>query len=202
MKKIFLVSTIILASAFTSGCVNNLAIQELNNKAKAYMDAGDVEKAICRYHSSLDLDGNIFETNYNLGVAYVEAKKYSEAAETLKNAIKLKPSFADSYYSLAVALENIAYEKINGTDEKQQPSEEAGISETDVNEAGLPAAKELSAQTKEEITKLFMDSIENYNQYLTLDPAASDKETVAGHVEELNRELLKYSQTNTPADEG
>ena len=76
MKRVFLILTILFASVLSTACINNLAIQELNNKAKEYMNEGDVEKAICRYKSSLDLDAGILETNYNLGVAYITAKNY------------------------------------------------------------------------------------------------------------------------------
>ena len=117
MKRILTVLTILFASVLTTACINNFAIQELNNKAKAYLDAGDAEKAICRYKSSLDLDASVFETNYNLGVAYITIKSYSEAINILKNAIKINPEIPDTYYSLAVAQENIGFNIINGVEE-------------------------------------------------------------------------------------
>ena len=118
MKKIFLVLTILFVSVLTTACINNFAIQELNNKAKAYLDAGEIDKAICRYKSSLDLDAGVLETNYNLGVAYISAKNYQEALNLFENVIKIDSEFADTYYSKAVALENIAYDTINGVNNK------------------------------------------------------------------------------------
>lgn len=184
MKRILAILVVLFASVLTTACINNFAIQELNNKAKAYMEAGETEKAICRYRSSLDLDASVFETNYNLGVAYIAAKEYEEAADVLKNAIKLNSAVADSYYSLAVALENIAYEKITGENEQTEASDET---------AAEPEEKELTDKQKEEISQLFMEAIDNYNQYLSHEPTAKDKDKVSAHVEELNKELLNYS---------
>ena len=45
-----------------------------------------------------------------------------------------------------------------------------------------------------------MDAIENYNKYLSLNPAAEDKEKVSSDVESLNKELLKYSGDSEPAE--
>ena len=58
MKRIFLMITILFISVLSTACVNNLAIQELNNKAQEYMEKGDVDAAIGRLEASLDLDGN------------------------------------------------------------------------------------------------------------------------------------------------
>ena len=108
MKKIILLITILFISVISTACINNLAVQELNNKAKEYMEKGETEKAISRLRSSIDLDTSIFETHYNLGVALIQAKDYEEAVNALKNATNLKPDFADSYYSLAIAYEGLA----------------------------------------------------------------------------------------------
>lgn len=197
MKKIILMLTVLFASVLTTACINNLAIQELNNKAKAYMDAGEVEKAICRYKSSLDLDENIFETNYNLGVAYISEKNYKEAMDFLKNAIKINPSQPDAYYSLGVVLESIAYDKIAGVDEDKNNDELVSENDTQNNIAEEEKPKVLTDSEKQEISKLFMDAIDNYNQYLALNQQAEDKEKISARVEEINAELLKYTPAET-----
>ena len=84
MKRILLLFTILLVSVLTTACINNLAIQELNNKAVAYMDKGDTETAICRLKSSLDLDAEIYETHYNLAIAYNNIKEYEKAITELQ----------------------------------------------------------------------------------------------------------------------
>ena len=98
MKKVLLLFTILFVSVMTTACINNLAIQELNNKAAAYMDKGDTETAICRLKSSLDLDDEIFQTHYNLAVAYNTIGKYKESSEESKKVLELKPDFVDAIY--------------------------------------------------------------------------------------------------------
>ena len=109
MKKLVLLITILFVSVLTTACINNFAVQELNNKAKESLQNGDSETAICRLKSSLDLDSNMYETHYNLAVAYISAKKYDEAIESLSTVLKLKPDFSDAYYSLGVANEEKAF---------------------------------------------------------------------------------------------
>ena len=50
------------------------------------MKKGDYENAISRLKSSADLDGTIFETQYNLALAYTENDDYPEAVETFEKA--------------------------------------------------------------------------------------------------------------------
>ncbi len=201
MKRLFLILSLLFVSVLTTACINNLAIQELNNKAKAYMEAGETDKAICRYKSSLDLDDSIFETNYNLGVAYISANNHEEAVDVLKKAIKLNPALADSYYSLAVAQEGAAFDKING---KKQQEDKCEAAAQEINPAeSMPEEIKLTPEDKEKISKLFLESIDNYNQYLTLSPEAEDKDKVNNRINSLNEEMLKYSTPdNTQPAEG
>ena len=108
MKKAFLLASVLFISVISTACINNFAVQELNNKAKTFMEKGDYVSAIERLKSSIDLDGSIFETHYNLAVAYTNAEDYLNAVKSYKDAIKLNPDFADAYYSLAVCEENLA----------------------------------------------------------------------------------------------
>lgn len=197
MKKIILLITVLFVSVISTACINNLAVQELNSKAKEYMEAGEIEKAICRLRSSIDLDTNVFETHYNLGVALISAKQYDEAEKSLLNAIKLKPDFADAYYSLAVAQEEKAFEMIN---KEQQPDEEdrqetSADEPEDISEASEPSeeSKELSTEDMKKIADALNASIENYNSYLLKKPDAEDKAKIENHISTLNDELKKYS---------
>lgn len=197
MKKIILLITVLFVSVISTACINNLAVQELNSKAKEYMEAGEIEKAICRLRSSIDLDTNVFETHYNLGVALISAKQYEEAEKSLLNAIKLKPDFADAYYSLAVAQEEKAFEMIN---KEQQPDEEdrqetSADEPEDNSEASEPSeeSKELSTEDMKKIADALNASIENYNSYLLKKPDAEDKAKIENHISTLNDELKKYS---------
>ena len=107
MKKALLLVCILSISVITTACINNLAVQELNNKAAVFMEKGNYAEAIERLKSSIDLDDTLFESHYNLAIAYTKNGEYANAVNSYRNAIKLKPDFADAYYSLAVAEEDI-----------------------------------------------------------------------------------------------
>src|SRR5574344_3046508 len=160
MKKVVLLITVLLISVISTACINNLAVQELNNKAKEYMANGETEKAICRLRSSIDLDDSIFETHYNLGVALLTDEEYKDAQTSLENAIKLKPDFADSYYSLAINFENQAGEIINGESDKDKAKDEE--SEKKDNEK----PKKLTDSEKHQIVDLLKTPIHTKSTHL------------------------------------
>ena len=213
MKKVILLITVLFVSVISTACINNLAVQELNNKAKAYLEAGETDKAICRLRSSIDLDTNIFETHYNLGVAekrfkddmekvtYLTPAEYEEAQKSLENAINLKPDFPDTYYSLALSLQEQAYALANPASEEEETADLAEETEnTDISSEEAPA-KELTEAQKQEIVEKFNLAIENYNKYLSKKPDAKDKESVASQVATLTEEIKKYnSQPETEAE--
>lgn len=195
MKKVFLLITVLFVSVISTACINNLAVQELNNKAKEYMANGEIEKAICRLRSSIDLDTSIFETHYNLGVALIENKEYKEAQLALEEAIKLKPDFADSYYSLAMALEYQADDIINGTTEEDRAKNN---DDTDAEETAKASQKaqekiQLSETEKNQIVGLLNSAVENYNKYLSQKPDAQDKAKVEEQIRYLNTKLQQYN---------
>lgn len=175
MKKVVLLSTILLVSVMTSACINNLAIQELNNKAELYMTKGDTETAICRLKSSLDLDSEIYQTHYNLAVAYNSIGKYEEAIEELKKVIELKPDFNDVYYTMAVAKEALAYKII----EKEQ--DENG---------NYP---ELTMDEISEFNNKASDTVETYNEYLVKKADAPETEQINAKIQELNKKIKEYT---------
>jgi tetratricopeptide (TPR) repeat protein len=188
MKKAFLLVVILFVSVISTACINNLAVQQLNNKAKDYLDKGDYDNAISRLKSSVDLDSTIFETHYNLGIAYTQAEKYPEAVETFQNAIKLKPDFADTYYSLAVAQENYAKGIIDGSlkDKTQNKPQDEN------SEAAKP--KTLTNEEKVQVAQLMNDSISSYTAYLEKGKDADDRQEVEQKIEYLKTEVLKYSK--------
>ena len=114
MKKVLLIVSVLIVAVVSTACINNLAVQDLNNKAKAFMEQGDYTQAIERLKSSIDLDPSIFETHYNLAIAYTKAENYALAVEEYQKALEIKPNDADSYYSLATAQNNLAVDMIKG----------------------------------------------------------------------------------------
>ena len=184
MKKFILLITILFVSVISTACINNLAVQELNNKAKEYMANGETEKANSRLRSSIDLDTSIFETHYNLGVALIEIKEYEEAQTALENAIKLQPDFADSYYSLAIAYEGLADKIINDDDKTDSDKE----SDTTVKKD-----KTLTENEKLKVINLLNSAVDNYNKYLVKKADAQDKEKVLAQIDYINKQILEYN---------
>lgn len=191
MKKLTLFLAILFVSVLCSACINNIAIQELNNKAQEFMQKGDIQGAISRLESSVDLDGTIFETRYNLGVAYISAQEFKKAQTQLEEAIKIKPEFADSYYSLAVAKESDAL-KILEEDENDQTNTEPQTAETQEDETdGL---KNISEEEAKYLVDTLNSSTELYKKYLELKPQSNDKEEVEAQINYLEETISKYSQ--------
>lgn len=179
MKKIVLLISILFVSVLTTACINNFAVQELNNKAKESLNNGETETAICRLKSSLDLDSNMYETHYNLAVAYISAKQYDDAVKSLDEVVKLKPDFADTYYSLG-----LAYEELAAIDTSETAKDEDAVGEA------VTAEKVVDKQSAfNHISK----SIENYNEYLSRKIDAKDKDQVNERINFLNEELKKYN---------
>lgn len=189
MKKAFLLASVLFISVISTACINNFAVQELNNKAKDFMDKGDYVSAIERLKSSVDLDGSVFETQYNLAVAYTKAEDYANAVKTYNDAIKLNPDFADAYYSLAVAEENLAKDIISGDVKVEEDGtiEKAEIDKSDEKDEN---DSKLSDIAKSTLTTTINNSIADYRIYLDKSQSATDKEDVENSIKALE-ELLK-----------
>lgn len=185
MKKALLLASILFVSVMSTACINNFAVQELNSKAKIYMEEGDYNAAIERLKSSIDLDDTIFETHYNLAVAYTQAEDYANAIESYKEAIELDPDMPDSYYSLAVAEENLTVDlksgdvRLNDDGDIYTPE----IEDTE-EEVYVPDEKVL-----EKINFLREDALKNYRTYLEKAPQSADAEEVKQKIEALKSAL-------------
>ena len=179
MKKALMVVSILVVAVISTACINNLAVQELNNKASEFMQKGDYESAMNRLQASLDLDATIFQTHYNLGVAAINAKKYETAIEALENGIKLKPDFADFYYSLGVAQIGLADEIIDDADVDEEAS-------ADTEKGSVEVKTEIKPEDKEKAIELRKSAIENLNKYLQMKTDAKDTESI--------QEMIKQSE--------
>lgn len=205
MRNALLIVTILFAAIMSTACINNFAVQELNNKAAEYMAKGDYDSAIGRLEASLDIDPTIFETNYNLGVAYINAEKYDEAVSVLEKAASMKPEQSDIYYSLAVAQYNSAEDIMSGKDDED-------MDEADKEETDNDKPKEISLEDKQKAAVLYSNAIQSLEKYLTFKDISQDSklsaETQLGSVknklEELTKQLPKQAaDTETQqAEEG
>ncbi len=190
MKKVVLIASILFVAVASTACINNLAVQDLNNKAKSYADKGDYAQAIERLKSSIDLDPSIFETHYNLAVVYTQSGDYVNAVEEYKKVISMKPKMADSYYSLATAQNNLAVDMEQG----KVRIDEGGSLFTPVEP--LDEGLKLSSNEEKYIVELYGSSLENYKKYLGLAPNASDKDDVEAQIVKINNKLNPERESN------
>lgn len=206
MKKALLLVSILSISVFSTACINNFAVQELNNKAKTSIEQGDYQSAIERLKSSIDLDDSIFESHYNLAVAYTQAEDYVNAIASYKKAIELKPDFADAYYSIAVAQESLATAidagEVEVTDDGQFAKAASIDTESDNAEEGITVENKLPEAALNAKKGLLNDASSNYNKYLELAPNAEDADAVNTKIKALEEKISNPAETvaaDTPA---
>lgn len=200
MRKFLSILSILLVSVLSTACINNLAVQELNNKAKVFMDKGEYENAISRLEASVDLDDTIFETQYNLAVAYTYADKYKKAIDTFGKAIQLKPTMAETYYSLGVAQENFAIDVIKGEVNLngEKADDDANLDEQENNTKDDDF--ELSKEDKEAVKDLYNQAIESYQTYLRKAGNPKDKANVEAKIENIKIEIKKVDNPDYDKD--
>ncbi len=183
MKKVLLLVSILFVAVVSTACINNLAVQDLNNKAQSFMEKGDYTQAIERLKSSIDLDPSIFETHYNLAIAYTKAEDYINAVEEYKKALELKPNTADVYYSLATAENNLAVDmsqlkvRMNMDDTLFTPKSE--------DSSTIELSDKLTDKEQKLVSELYDSAIANYEKYLELNPNAEDKADVNAQIDKI-----------------
>lgn len=187
MKKALLLVAVLLVSVFTTACINNLAVQELNTKAKDFMEKGEYQSAIERLKSSLDLDSSIFETHYNLAVAYTQNEDYELAIQAYEDAIKLKPEFKESYYSLAICEENFAKDIISGAIKLEDNGEFVKVALDEIKKE-----EKFSNKTNEIIADLLEKAIKNYEIYLESLTDKNVQDDILTKITELEGLLEQY----------
>lgn len=182
MKKVILIASVLCVAVISTACINNLAVQDLNNKAKIYADKGDYTQAIERLKSSIDLDPSIFETHYNLAIVYTQAEDYINAVEEYKKVIEMRTNNADSYYSLATAENNLAVDMEQGRVKMNEIDNSLYTPKAD-EDNGIA---ELTDKEKAYISELYQYAIQNYEKYLELNPDAKDKADVKAQIDKIN----------------
>ena len=125
----------------------------------------------------------MFETHYNLAVVYTKAEDYINAIEEYKKVIEMKPDNADSYYSLAVAENNLAVDieqlkvRMNIDDTLFTPNQSG--------ETTIELTDELTEKEKNLVKELYDSAIANYQKYLELNPNADDKQEVETNIQKI-----------------
>ena len=120
-------------------------------------------------------------------IALIAANKYEKAIEALEGGIKIKPDYADFYYSLGLAQTSLADEIIENSEKELSEGEKnAEIVNTEPK-------KELSDEDKAKVADLKKQAAENLTKYLEMNPNGEDKQTV----EELIKEINSYSEESS-----
>lgn len=199
MKKALLLVSILFISVLTTACINNLAVQELNNKAAAFMEQGNYTEAIERLKSSIDLDGSLYESHYNLAIAYTKAEDYQNAITAYEKTLQINPDFADAYYALAVAQEDLVGDLSIGT---LRVNDEGKVEKNELKDCAVSDDKAedkayvMTEQTKQYIRTLTESAIKNYETYLEKKPTAADADEVQNHIKDMK---LKLNESSNPA---
>lgn len=183
MKKVFLIASILFVAVASTACINNLAVQDLNNKAQIFMEKGDYTQAIERLKSSIDLDPSIFETHYNLAIAYTKSEDYINAVNEYKKAIEIKPNIADTYYSLATAENNLAVDMEQGN--VRMNKDDGTLYSPKREEEDIEEKVKLSDKEKEFVTELYNSAVKNYEKYLEINPNAKDRKDVENLIKQI-----------------
>lgn len=202
MKKALLLVCILAISVATTACINNLAVQELNNKAAAFMEKENYPEAIERLKSSIDLDDSLFESHYNLAIAYIKNNDYVNAVNSYRRAIELNPDFADAYYSLAVAEEDIITDIYSGNlnvDEagnitkSEDSNQDAEVNSSEEEFVSKDEYK-IDDNAKAYVNEMTADAIKNYETYLEKGNAVSDRSEVEARIKELKANIEQSQQ--------
>ena len=182
MKKILLITSVLLVAVISTACINNFAVQDLNNKAQIYMQKGDYTQAIERLKSSIDLDPSIFETHYNLAVAYTQSEDYINAVEEYKKALTIKDNIPEVYYSLGTAQNNLAVDMEQG---RVRMNVDDSLYTPKADEVNFEEKYELSEKEEQLVYELKDSAVKNYTKYLELNPNAQDRKDVEHQIELL-----------------
>ena len=116
MRKLLSFLFILMLGVFTSACVNTFAVHELNQIAAEYLEEGQIDAVISRLESSVDLDENVYESRYNLAVAYMRKNMCKEALEHIAVADKLTKNEPAVHYTYGVASHCVAEKILNPKD--------------------------------------------------------------------------------------
>lgn len=180
MKRVLLVAGVLFISVISTACINNFAVQELNTRAKEFIENGDYTSAVERLKSSIDLDSTAYESYYNLAVAYTKLDDYINAFDNYKKTLDLKNDFADAYYSLAVCEENLILDIEEGVLSVNEEGKIAKVETPDTKK------RKLTQADTSYIEELKVDAVKNYEKYLSLNESAPDKDSVQGRIDELS----------------
>jgi tetratricopeptide (TPR) repeat protein len=151
------------------------SMAELNQKAQAMLQSGDVNGAVARLESAHDLSPDEPNTSYNLAVAYQAQGNYDKALEMFQQ-VQDKPGLnkAEIQKSIAITLEARA----------DKTSDEA----KKLEDGPKPDAAKI-APLKQSATQDYQQAIEFYKQALPGLKNAQDQQAVQTQITALEARL-------------
>jgi tetratricopeptide (TPR) repeat protein len=179
-EKIILILAVFVSVLLTTSCEKNLSlsnpdVQKLSQKAQKLVNEGDFQGAIGRLESINDLNPNLAENHYNLGIAYYKNDQYEKAVSSLKKALDLNKELKDAYYTLAVIHEEIALEK---TEELKETADN----------------KEAKVNALIKITQHYKYAKDNFVSYLKFISLTPEREQILRKIKEFSEEIEKKSE--------
>lgn len=181
MIKLIKFALALFLGVISCACVNMVAVHELNSKASDYLADGDVHAAISRLEASIDLDGNIYESRYNLASAYLQVGEVEKALENIQVALKLNKNEPVVYYTHAVASLRVA----DGIYEKTNDKGEVVPRVFNSDEEQINAAKRY--------VQLLEEANDSFEKYLKLAPNAEDTQHIYSLIKENKEKISQKS---------
>ena len=190
MFKLIKFAFVLFLGVISCACVNMVAVYELNQKASEYLYEGDVDSAISRLEASIDLDGNVYESRYNLASAYLRVGKNEKAYENSSIAVTLTKNEPIAFYTHAIACMKVANDLFETKDENGQI---------------VPASFRTSSDEKKaakRYVELLRESNIAYDKYVQLAPNAEDTQSIFAIMKDNEQKIsAKISQYNLNAIE-
>ena len=81
----------------------NQKVIELFNAGQDAHQHGNLNEAVKLYTQAIEVDSNIYQIHYQLGMALVSLKRPKEAIKSFENVVRLKPDFAKGFNALGEA---------------------------------------------------------------------------------------------------
>ena len=81
----------------------NQKVIELFNAGQDAHQHGNLNEAVKLYTQAIEVDPNIYQIHYQLGIALVSLKRPKEAVKSFENVVRLKPDFAKGLNALGEA---------------------------------------------------------------------------------------------------
>lgn len=87
---------------------NPQAVAMYNLALKAYNE-GSLDSAVIFFKRATEIDANLAEAQYNLGIIFKSQKRFKEAIPRLEEVIRIKPTDQDAHYQLAMIFQETGH---------------------------------------------------------------------------------------------